>query len=422
VATAQTALNTAMAQQAQGAKQDQQNIAQAQSVLAAAQAQLSSDQTKLAAAVTSAQNQVKQAQAGLATAQIGVSQAEAKATATVQGAQAQANQASGSLKSAQANYQQTVAPPTQADLDAAKAQVANAQAAVESAQRNLSSATLTSPIDGTIAAVNGAVGQWISGGDTSALSGSTASTSALFTLVTMDNLQVIAQVNEADIGKVKVGDPVNFTVSAYPNEAFSGKVLEIQPVGTTVQNVVNYNVTCSIQSSKSSTLYPGMTAAATIISAEKDNVVLVPNSALTFAQAAFRDGLVQGAGGQARQSRTRGQPTGQASGARPTGQAGLGRGGNATPQGGASSSQGSNADQAASANRGLALTLKNGELVPIRLTLGITDGTNTEVVSGLQDGESIVIGESGASSVSTNRTGSTPRPAGRAPFGGGFGG
>ncbi|MGH2460449.1 MAG: hypothetical protein ACRDIY_16470, partial [Chloroflexota bacterium] len=196
---------------------------------------------------------------------------------------------------------------------------------------------------------------------------------------------------------------------------------EIQPVGTTVQNVVNYNVTCSIQSTKNSTLYPGMTAAATIVSAQKDGVVLVPNSALTFAQAAFRDGLVQGTGTQSRQARGTGQATGQRSGAgagaRSAGQSGANRTVNASASG---AKAGALAGQAANASRGIVLTLDNGQLVPIRLTLGITDGTNTEVVSGLKDGQSIVVGEGGDTTTGTSgRTGGTARPAG-GPFGGGF--
>jgi HlyD family secretion protein len=404
VAGAETAVNTAAAQVTQSQQQDQQQIAQAQAQLDQANAQLANDKAKLAAAVVSAENQVKQAQASVDSAKNGVAQAQAKATATVQSAQAQADQANGSLKSAQANYAQTVAPPDPADVAAAKAQVVNAQAALETAQANFDAATLTAPSDGTIAAVNGAIGQYVSGGPVA--TGDTA----LFTLVDLNNLQVTAQVNEADIGKVKIGDPVTYTVSAYPDLTFNGKVVAIQPTGTVVQNVVNYAVTCSIQAAKGATLYPGMTASASIISDQRNGVVVVPNSALSFAQSAFRDGLIQGAGRQ-QQATNGNRPSAQNAGSRPQGQQAFNRAGSTTG--------GPNANGQQSSNRGVVLTMSDGQLVPVRVTLGITDGTNTEVVAGLKEGDSIVIGQSNGSSGNAGNSSGGPRPAG-GPFGGGF--
>ena len=167
--------------------------------------------------------------------------------------------------------------PIQPDVDAAKAQVANAQAGVEQAKANLDAAALTAPFDGTVASINGTAGQYISGGSPTSVSATTLTAGdAVVTLVDLNNLQVTAQVNEADIGKVKVGDPVTFAVSAFPTQSFTGKVLGIQPAGTVAQNVVNYNVMSSIQSTTDANMYPGMTATATIVSAQSSNVVLVP--------------------------------------------------------------------------------------------------------------------------------------------------
>ncbi|MBX6773001.1 MAG: HlyD family efflux transporter periplasmic adaptor subunit, partial [Chloroflexi bacterium] len=389
------------------------------------------DKAKLAAAVTSAQNQLKQAQAALANAQTSVAQAQAQATATVQNAQAQADQAAGALKAAEASYQQTVAPPDPADIAAAKAQVINAQAAVDQAQANLDAAVLTAPFDGVVAEVNGTVGQQVSGGpvgggqSSSASSSSSSSTGALITLVDLTNLRVTTQVNEADIAKVKVGDPVTFSVSAFPDKVFTGKVLSIQPVGTVVQNVVNYNVVCSIQSTPDATLYPGMTAAATIIADRRNGVLVVPNTALSFAQTAIRDRLVSFTGfGSARQtggSETPAarQPTGQRAQARPTGSAGTnGPGGGFFRSGG----QAGAAGQEPAANRGIVLTLKDGQLVPIRVTLGITDGTRTEILSGLNEGDTVVIGATGAAASRTTGQTRTGGPGGGGPVVvGGFG-
>ncbi|HVC34152.1 MAG TPA: HlyD family efflux transporter periplasmic adaptor subunit [Chloroflexota bacterium] len=429
VAGAETSVNAAAAQIDQSQKQGAQQIAQAQASLDQAKSQSANDKAKFDASIVSAQDQVKQAQATLANAETGVTQAQAKATATVQSAQAQTDQANGALKSAQANYSETVAPPTPADVAAAKAQVANAQAALVSAQDSYNSATLSSPISGTVAQINGAVGQWISGGDVAATSGSTASATALFTIVNLDDLLVTAQVNEADIGKVKVGDPVTYTVSAYPQQRFTGKVLNVQPIGTVVQNVVNYTVTCSIQSAKDATLYPGMTAAATIVSQQHNGVVMVPNTALSFAQSAVRDGLVQGAGGQ---------QSGQNAGARPQGQRSANGGTNAvrgatagqpasasgqrsTTVRNAASGQGNAAGQG-NANRGIVLTLKGGQLVPVRVTLGITDGTNTEILSGLEAGQSIVAGAVGGPVSGSSAPNGPGGGRGGVFFGRGFGG
>lgn len=359
VGSAQTALNAANLQMQQQLKQDQQTVAQAQTSLDQAKSTLANDQTKDGAAVVTAQNQVKAAQAALASAQTAVSQAQTQATATVQNAQAQAASAAGALKAAQASYNQTVAPPSAADVASAKAQVVNAQAAYDAAKTNLDAATLTAPFDATVAAINGAVGQYVNGGPV-AVGGS-----ALFTLMDLSNLQVTTQVNEADIGKVHVGDPVTFTVNAFPNVTLTGKVLTIQPVGTTSQNVVDYNVTCSIQPTKDATLYPGMTATATIVSVEHAGVLTIPNSALSYAQA------------QSKKQST----------------------------------------SANSATTGAVLTLKNGKPTTVPVTLGITDGTNTEIVSGLQPGETILLGQSTATSGSSSST-SGQRSGGGPPLGG----
>jgi HlyD family secretion protein len=260
------------------------------------------------------------------------------------------------VKTAQANYNETAAPAAQTDVDTAKAQVASAQAAADAAQLNLDSAVLTAPFDGTIAAVNGSVGQWISGGTVAATNGSTASATAIFTLMDLNNLQVVSQVNEADISKVQIGNTVNFDVSAFPNKTFTGKVLSIQPVGTTSSNVVNYNVTSSIQSAdKSTQLYPGMTATVSIVTAERDNVLTVPNNALTFAQKSL-------------------------------------------PK----------TNAAASAKSSAVLTLVGNQTKEVPVTVGLSDGTATEIVAGLNPGDVVVTGTGTAtttrSATSTTRT------------------
>lgn len=368
VAAAQTAVNTAQSGLSYSQTQGQQQVQSAQATIQTAQAQYAKDQTSLRAAavsaqnaidtanaqlakdqssqqasITSAQNQVKQNQAALTTAETGLGQAQAQGNASAQSAQTSVNNAIGSERSAEASYDETTAPASASDL--------------KTAQANLDSANLTAPFGGTISAVNGAVGQWISGGTVAATSGSSASSTAIFTLMDLNDLQVVAQVNEADVSKVKVGDPVTFNVSAFANQTFNGKVLTIQPVGTTSSNVVVYNVTSSIQSTNSAALYPGMTATVTIVSSEDDNVLTVPSSALTFAQTLLKEGLA-----------TR-------------------------PSGGNGS-----ATSATTSSQNYVATLTGGKLTLVPVTAGLSDGTVTAVSGALTSGETVVTGQSGGTS------------------------
>lgn len=111
----------------------------------------------------------------------------------------------------------------------------------------------------------------------------------------MSTLNVLLSVNEADIGHVAHGDPVKFTVDAYGNHAFRGQVDSITQSGQTSNSIVTYPVSMSIDSSslQGANLMPGMTANATIITMTRQNVLLIPNSAVSFAQGAVTQGLIQ---------------------------------------------------------------------------------------------------------------------------------
>jgi HlyD family secretion protein len=404
VSGAQTSLNTAADQVKQSNITAQQQIATAQTQLDQANTQLSGDKDKLAAAIVSAQDQVNQAAAGLANARTGVDQAQHKAAATVASAEAQAQQASDSARSSEASYRQSTAPPDPADVAAAKAQVVNAQAALATAQANLDAAALTAPMAATVATINGSVGQFVSGGPVA------VGDTALFTLVDLSKLKVTAQVNEADIGQVQVGNAVTFSVNAFPAKTFTGKVVSVQPLGTVTQNVVNYAVTCAVDPPKDAVLFPGMTAIATIIADQRTGVLRVPNTALTFAQTALRSGLVRGAG--------RGPAT------TATGEAG---GPSASPQprvpqsstGAGTANNGPAGGNQSPTKQGFVLSLNNGSLVPMRVTVGITDGTDTEVVAGLSDGDSVVDGPATGPAAGAGNRGGGPGPGGN-PLSGGL--
>lgn len=426
IAADETGVDSAQAQIVQGQIQGQQQIAQAQTQVDQAVTQLASDKAKFAEAITTAQDQVKQAENAVANAQTGVAQARHKADASAQTAQQQVDQASQALQSAEANFRQSTAPPDDADVAAAKAQVLNAQSALGTAQANYDAATLTAPMDATVAAINGSVGQYVSGGPVA------VGDSALFTLVELDDLKVTALVNEADIGQVQVGDPVSFTVNAYGDKTFAGKVLTIQPLGTTVQNVVNYSVTCSIAPSKDAVLFPGMTATATIVTAQHPNVLRVPNTALSFSQTFFREGFDLGTRSTgAATAGSRPAPAGPTSGSSGGSQANAPTGRRASAvgsagSGAASATGGARAASAQTAGRSapeaIVLVLRNGKPELARVGTGLSDGTVTEITSGLTEGEAVIVGLASGSPPSNRGSGGNngQRPGGGSPFTGGI--
>src|SRR5262249_8154275 len=152
------------------------------------------------------------------------------------------------------------------------------------AQNNLQAATLVSPAAGTVATINGTVGQWLSGGPVGSVTGTTGTittTTGFITLADVTAPQVTAQISEADIGKIRPGQKVSFTVSAFPGRTFTGSVARIEPIGQTVSNVVNYNVISTVDSTDVS-LLPSMTTTISIITDEKNDVTMLPNAAISF--------------------------------------------------------------------------------------------------------------------------------------------
>jgi HlyD family secretion protein len=411
VAGMETNVNTVAAQAAQTEKQNAQTLQNAQAALDSAKATLASDQVAQAATIKVAENNVVAAETDVNGVQVTIEQARVKAAASAKSAQASANSAVAQVKTAEASLATTAAPTGQADLDAQMASIQSALVAVKVAENNLVAATLRSPMDGTVTAVTGVVGQQVNGGAVNSTTSTTASTttasSALITLQTLDDLQVTANVNEADVGKVKVGNPVAFTVSAFPGKTFAGQVIQIQPTGTTTSNVVTFGVTSSIKSVEGAALYPGMTAQVTVTTAEQRDVLLVPNSALTYAknQATTRaSGTAAGTrqAGQAGAAASQGGAAAGQSGAAAAGQTGAAAG-----QAGA----GGQAGQSAGGTQSTVMVLENGAPVAVRVTTGMTDGTNTAVTAGLRDGQAVVTGQTGGATGTTTATGATGQRA-----------
>ena len=155
----------------------------------------------------------------------------------------------------------------------AKEQVATSKENVQKAQTNLGYATITSPIDGTVISKSVEEGQTVA---------ASFNTPELFTIAKdLKNMQVIADVDEADIGEVAVGNRVTFTVDAYPDDTFEGVVKQVRLEATTTNNVVTYEVVISADNADLK-LKPGLTANVTIFTKEQSGILSVPNKALRF--------------------------------------------------------------------------------------------------------------------------------------------
>ena len=155
----------------------------------------------------------------------------------------------------------------------AKDQVTTATQSLQKAQTNLGYATITSPIDGVVLSKSVEEGQTVA---------ASFNTPELFTIAQdLTNMRVIADIDEADIGGVKEGQRVTFTVDAFPDDSFEGQVTQVRQQATTESNVVTYEVVISAPNDDLK-LKPGLTANVTIFTLEKNDVLTLPAKALRF--------------------------------------------------------------------------------------------------------------------------------------------
>ena len=172
------------------------------------------------------------------------------------------------LDTAETNYE-----TADASVIAAKSQVAQTEAALNLAGTNLRYTKIVSPVDGIVVSRNVDVGQTVA---------ASFQTPTLFTIAQdLTKMQIDTSVDEADIGKIKVGQDVEFTVEAYPDITFKGRVWQIRNAPITVQNVVTYDVVINVDNPELK-LKPGMTANVSIIVSIKKDVLKIPNAALRF--------------------------------------------------------------------------------------------------------------------------------------------
>jgi len=291
----------------------------------------------------------------------------------------------------------------QAQVQQAAAQVQQAQAALNVAEVNLSHTTIASPIDGVVVSRDVNVGQTVA---------ASLSAPTLFTIANdLTQMQVIANIDQADIGLVEQAKSVKFSVDAFPGKDYDGKIEQMRLNPQNVQNVVTYNVVIDVANPEQK-LKPGMTANLTITIDERNNVLKVPNSALRFTPpdtGRQRTGAGNGSG--------QGQGQGQ---------------GRRQQQQGGDNASGANNDQnrfaPASAPvlpgqiRVVWVLGQDGKPDRRRITVGLSDGSATEVVDGdLKEGEMVITGQQISANKNAN-TQSTPPGFSNAPRGAGGGG
>jgi HlyD family secretion protein len=160
-----------------------------------------------------------------------------------------------------------------ADLDQAQATAAIKRAVLDSARANLGYCKITAPVDGIVISRKVDVGQTLVAAMT---------TPVLFTIAqNITRMHISAAISEADIGQVRVGQPVDFSVDAFPDEVFHGSVVQVRMAPTTISNVVTYETIIGIDNPEQK-LFPGMTADVSILVAQHSGVAAIPNAALRF--------------------------------------------------------------------------------------------------------------------------------------------
>lgn len=284
----------------------------------------------------------------------------------------------------------------QADVRSAEARLLQSKSQLESAKVDLSYTKIISPIDGVVILRNVNVGQTVA---------ASFQAPVLFKIANdLKKMQVECSIDEADIGKVKEGQEVKFTVDAFPEESFSGKVTQVRFSPEVVQNVVTYTTIVETDNSRLK-LRPGMTATVSIVTGKATDVLIVPNSALRFnpplTQEQMREIFVKMR--QERMAGRQGNGTSTRSQGSSSNRTGMAGGFFTGRQPGAQGQR----PTGRRANFGRIWTLDaNQQLKMVFVRTGVTDDTNTEIKrSNLKEGQLIITGIlSGNSSTNSSRS------------------
>jgi len=302
------------------------------------------------------------------------------------------------------------APADPDDVIVSKAQLDNAKANLATAQQTYDSRIITAPFAGQIGGLNAQIGQQVSSSD------------SLGTIITAQKV-VNVTLNEVDAAKVSAGDPVTLTFDALPNVTLNGQVSYLDPLGTVSSGVVNYDVQVGIDD-QNNQIKTGMTATAEIVTTTATNTLMIPTSAITtsggkeYVLVETNSSSTLGAG----------MSSSTFSAAARAGFASSTYGyGSTTASTTRKFRNASSTGQYGNTATG-STPVANASVTQVQITIGISNNTETQVLSGLTAGESIVVRTiTGASTTKTAAASATTRTTGtggatRAVTGGGFGG
>ena len=277
---------------------------------------------------------------------------------------------------------------TQTAVKTARAGVLSAEASLDRSRANLKYAVIRSPIDGTVIMRNIEPGQTVA---------ASFSTPTLFVIADdLSEMEIHALVDESDIGAIREGQSVRFTVEAYMDEEFTGAVRQIWLQPQTVQNVVMYTVVVDAQNDRG-LLYPGMTATTDFLIDERRDVLMVPNAALKLRatpdmfevmRATMEERMAELPDSVRQAMRKRKERPGGGAGGHP-GAAGGAGGGKPGGMGGVSSGGGKSNDTSAM----LWYLDAKGRLSATRIVKGVTDGRMTEIAKGrgVEEGMQVIV-------------------------------
>jgi HlyD family secretion protein len=386
------------------------NVLNAEAAVRAAQTEITSQQANLSAARANQEVLRVQRDDALALVKRYKELGNVISGRDLEGAQAQASAAAARHEQATAQISQVQAAneSAKARLEQTKASLSQSKAQLEQSNLNLSHAIITSPIDGVVVSRTVDVGQTVA---------ASFSAPTLFTIANdLTKMQVLASIDEADVGQIRQGIKAEFQVDAYPGENFTGEISQLRLNAQTLQNVVTYSAVIDV-GNPNLKLRPGMTANITIPVARKEDVLAVPNAALRFkpelTEKQQEEIRAKGEARRAQREAERGAQGGQAQG----------DGGGRGRDGGQQGRQGDGDGGQRRAPQQIWILLADGKTIEPRFVrTGITNGRVTELMGGdVQPGDTVVVGQNEANG--GNRPPQTGAPFGqRGPGGPGGGG
>lgn len=289
-----------------------------------------------------------------------------------------------------------------ASLTSAKAKVLQAKADRDLAATNLAFARITSPIDGIVVSRAIDVGQTVA---------ASFQTPTLFTIANdLTKMQILANIDEADVGKVREGMEARFSVDAWPGENFRGSIREVRQAPSTIQNVVTYAAVIDAPNPERK-LRQGMTAQVQVTSGKRDEALRVANAALRYRPANFNPAEAKPADAKAKDDKAKDDKTLASAG--PPGERGaMGRSAGRGERGGQGGEKAP--PEARKSRMGRVFKLQDGKPVAVQVRLGLSDSQRTEVLEGLAPGDLVVVGEAGSGPVPPGGLGGAARPGGGA--------